>query len=114
MPPRVSDFLPLAPRDFLILLALAEGPQHGYGLIRAVEAATDGTVAMDPANLYRALKRMRRDGLVAETNAPDAERRRDYALTTLGRRVLVAEAQRVDALASAARARHVLPRGSGR
>jgi DNA-binding PadR family transcriptional regulator len=110
----ISGFLPLAPRDFLILLALADGPQHGYGLIKAVAAATDGAVAMDPANLYRALRRMHRDGLVAETTAPGVERRRDYALTTLGRRVLVAEAQRVDTLASAARARKLLPRGSGR
>ena len=114
MPPRPADFLPLAPRDFLVLLALADGPQHGYGLIKRIAEATSGAVAMDPANLYRALKRMRRDGLVAAAAAAsDADRRRDYALTPLGRRVLMAEAERVDTLAAVVRARRLL-RGSGR
>jgi hypothetical protein len=46
-----ADLLPLAPREFLVLLALAAGRSHGYGLIQETERLSDGRVAMDPANL---------------------------------------------------------------
>ena len=112
-----DDWLPLPPRDLLILIALADGVQHGYGLIRHIAESTRGAVAMDPANLYRALKRMRRDGLVTEVT-PDAQedavRRRCYALTPVGQHVLSAEARRIDELAAVLRARRLLARGSGR
>jgi DNA-binding PadR family transcriptional regulator len=107
------DLLPLHPRDFLILFALVDGELHGYGLVKAVEQQSDGQVRMDPANLYRALRRLERDGLVAQASGrgaePDEERRRYYALTELGRRVVAAEAARVRRLAVAAEAKHLIP-----
>ena len=51
--------LPLAPRDLLILAVLGEGPLHGYGIIKAVEVRSRAGVLLDPANLYRVLRRMR-------------------------------------------------------
>ena len=57
-----QDLLPLAPRDLLILSVLSDGPSHGYGIIRAVEERSDAGVLLDPANLYRVLRRMSRDG----------------------------------------------------
>jgi DNA-binding PadR family transcriptional regulator len=106
-------FLPLNPREFLILFALVEGEQHGYGLVKAVESQTDGQVRMDPANLYRSIKRLVRDELVqqvGERKAPESndERRRYYGITRLGREVVVAEAERLDRLAAAARARNLI------
>src|SRR5262245_27969076 len=88
---------PLAPRDLLILSALASGPLHGYGVVRAVEERSD--VLLDPANLYRALRRMRRDGWIRESeeDAGD-ERRRVFALTPTGDRVLRAEIARLERL----------------
>ena len=112
-----ADWLPLPPRDLLILIALADGVQHGYGLIKHIAESTRGAVAMDPANLYRALKRMRRDGLVTEVmfdGQTDADRRRCYTLTRLGHQVLRAEARRIDELAGVLRARRLLARWSGR
>ena len=53
----IRDQLPLAPRDLLILVVLAEGPSHGYGLIKAVEERSEAGVLLDPANLYRVLRR---------------------------------------------------------
>ncbi len=61
--------LPLAPRDLLILAVLAEGPAHGYGIIKAVESRSQSGVLLDPANLYRALRRMRREGWIREVEA---------------------------------------------
>ena len=50
---------PVAPRNLLILSVLSHGPQHGYGIVREVEDRADSGVRLDPANLYRALRRMR-------------------------------------------------------
>jgi DNA-binding PadR family transcriptional regulator len=109
----VTAALPLHPRDFLILLALVDGALHGYGLVKAIEAESDGEVLMDPANLYRSLRRMERDGLVEETEgepeAADDERRRYYGLTDFGRSVARAEAARVSRLVRVARSKALLP-----
>jgi DNA-binding PadR family transcriptional regulator len=114
-----ADLLPLAPREFLVLLALAAGRSHGYGLIQESERLSDGRVAMDPANLYRTLKRLVREGLVEDAGkspSTDAggERRRYYEITVLGHRVVAAEAERVGRLAEVARERALIagaPRG---
>lgn len=103
----VEAMLPLSPKDFLILFALVEGERHGYGLVKEIERGSKGTVKMDPANLYRSLRRLERDGLVTEVDASEVgeedERRRYYALSEFGRRVVAAEAERLDRLAQAAR-----------
>jgi DNA-binding PadR family transcriptional regulator len=109
----VQSFLPLPPRDYLVLFALAEGPGHGYAILKTIESGSGG-VPFDPANLYRSLRKLTRDGLVIEAAArerdtPGAPRRR-YSLTVLGRRVLAAEATRLASLADAARALDLVAR----
>lgn len=99
-------FLPLRPVDLELLLALADQERHGYGLVRAIAAHTNGLVSLDPGNLYRVIKRLLESGLVAEAghrNAADAggERRRYYRITALGGRVLAAELDRLRALVNA-------------
>jgi DNA-binding PadR family transcriptional regulator len=107
-----ADMLPMHPRDFLILFALVDGELHGYGLVKAVERESAGQVRMDPANLYRALKRLERNGLVEDAGArvadADTERRRYYRLTRYGRSVVAAEAARVRRLARAAEAKRLI------
>jgi DNA-binding PadR family transcriptional regulator len=93
--------IPLAPRDFLILLVLAEGPTHGYGVVTAAERTTTAEVPLDPANLYRALRRMLRDGWVRKLDG-EGQRTR-FELTVLGREVVRAEARRLDELLHRAR-----------
>lgn len=108
---RVAALLPLAPRDYLILFSLIDGPLHGHGILRAVEAAAGGVV-LDPANLYRSLRKLERDELVTEARAAarsDASTRRSYQLTRLGRAVVSAEAHRLAQLADAARRRKLVP-----
>jgi DNA-binding PadR family transcriptional regulator len=100
VPTDYRQLLPLRPVDFLLLLALVEEEQHGYGLAQHIAEATDGLVRLEPGNLYRVIKRLVDDGLIAPSSrrpAPelDDERRRYYKLTAAGARVAALEAQRL-------------------
>jgi DNA-binding PadR family transcriptional regulator len=96
---QVPEPTPLAPRDLLVLSVLSAGPLHGYGIVRAVERRSDNGVSLDPANLHRVLRRMRRDEWIQEAHETDGEsRRRTYALTRTGLAVLRAEVARLDRL----------------
>lgn len=96
-----TDDIPLAPRDLLILSVLAAGDQHGYGIVKAVEERSEAKVRLDPANLYRVLRRMRRDGWIEEVEAGDGEdRRRTYSITRRGQVVLRSEVDRLERLLS--------------
>ena len=108
--------LPLRPRDFLILFALSSEPRHGYGIIHEVAAMTDGTTPLDPANLYRAIKRLVREGLVQEASGAggDDERRRLWTVTDLGHRIVRAEAERLAGLTERARASGLISRRTSR
>lgn len=99
----VRDHLPLAPRDLLILAVLAEGPLHGYGLIKAVEARSQSGVLLDPANLYRVLRRMSRLGWIRQTKEASDGRRRTYEIAPSGRELLGAELARLERLLAQAR-----------
>jgi DNA-binding PadR family transcriptional regulator len=98
---------PLKPTVFLLLLALAERERHGYDLVRAVEARTPG-IRVEPANLYRTLRTMERDGLVEESErrpdpALDDARRRYFRITAKGARLARSEAARLEKLIRFAR-----------
>lgn len=117
MPPssdvaRVASLLPMAPRDYLLLFALADGPLHGHGLLKSLEAEAGG-VPFDPANLYRSLRKLERDELVVEAKSAAGDAggapRRVYRLTPLGRAALAAEARRLASLTAAARVKKLLP-----
>lgn len=98
----VLDHLPLAPRDLLILAVLAEAPSHGYGLIKEVETRSESGVLLDPANLYRVLRRMRDQGWIEEADGDD-DRRRMHRITDFGRALLDAELRRLERLLGQAR-----------
>lgn len=103
----VDRFLPLRPVEFHVLLSLAAGERHGYGIIQDAEARGDAPVP-DVGTLYRALRRMEDQGLIGPAErraAPDAadERRNYYEIRPLGLRVARAEARRLAALTHAAR-----------
>ena len=112
----VERFLPLRPVEFDVLLSLAVGERHGYGIIQDAEARGHAIVP-DVGTLYRALRRMQDQGLIdaaARRHAPDAndERRNYYRITALGRRVARAEARRMAALTRAARIGGLLEGGA--
>lgn len=109
-----ASLIPLNPRDYLILFSLAGEERHGYGIVKDVEVGSHGRVRIDPANLYRAIKRMMATGLVEESGARSAdeagsERRKYYQITALGQEVVKLEAARLAELTVAARARDLIP-----
>ena len=107
---------PLSTGTFHIMLAIADGDRHGYGIGKEIEAQTGGTVRLGPATLYRTIKQLVIDGFIAEISRElefdDDERRRYYRLTPHGRAMAEAEARRLADLVVVARARHLLPAAS--
>ena len=85
----------------MILAVLSESPNHGYGLIKAVEDRSESGVLLDPANLYRVLRRMRTLDWIVELEG--TERRRTYRITAGGRAVLAAELRRLERILAQAR-----------
>jgi|SRR5580658_9444618 DNA-binding PadR family transcriptional regulator len=95
--------------DFHVLLVLAQGPLHGYGIMKEVERDSDGEVRLEIGSLYRLLARLLDAGLIEEADGD--ERRRFYRISRLGRRVLKSEATRLAELVEKFRARKLLPEG---
>jgi len=101
--PNPQRFIPLKAQWFQIMLSLAGGEQHGYGIMQEVLERTHGKVRLWPATLYGSIKRLIEAGLIEESDerpAPELDdaRRRYYRLTALGRRVLDAECERLQEL----------------
>jgi DNA-binding PadR family transcriptional regulator len=96
---------------FQILLALGDGPSHGYAIGKEVEERSAGRLDPTTGALYQALRRLEADGLISSAAGPrDVDPRRKYfALTAAGRRAAAAEAQRLDGLVRAARKRKLFP-----
>jgi len=108
--PNPGEFVPLKPQDYFILFILVDADSHGYRMIQEIERLSGGKVRLEAGNLYRSIRRLTREGLVAESDrrpAPDAddERRRYYRITDLGRRVFAEETARMRAVVAAAEAR---------
>jgi DNA-binding PadR family transcriptional regulator len=112
-PRRVELLLPLTPAMFHVLLALAEGDIHGYGILTEVARLTGGAMKLSAGTLYAMLRRLESEGMVVERKdrpAPerDDERRRYYHLTEFGRRVACAEAERLQEMILLARSKNLL------
>jgi DNA-binding PadR family transcriptional regulator len=106
--------LPLTPRVFHILLALADGPEHGYRIMKEIEARSEGRVRIGPGTLYEAIHRLVESGWIRPCPAPPSEgadsRRRHYRLSARGRAVLKAESQRLAELVEHAASRGLVQR----
>ena len=106
---------PLTPAVFHILLALSTGERHGYGIMKQVEADSQGKVAMGPGTLYGSLKRMLDAGLIRESDKRvdpemDDQRRIYYQITGAGAEVLAAELERYQRIVSIAQQRKLYPK----
>lgn len=104
-----SELIPLKHATFQVLLALGDGDaMHGYAIMQAVSAMSEGREAILPGTLYAALARMVDEGLVAESTPQDdasgGPPRRYYRRTSFGRAVARAESERLRALLAVARA----------
>jgi len=108
--PDPASFVPLKPQDYFILFVLVDADCHGYRMIQEIARLSGGGIRLEAGNLYRSIRRLTREGLVAESDrrpAPesDDERRRYYRITDLGRRVFTEETARMRAVVAAAEAR---------
>lgn len=100
-------FLPLSPAALHILLALAGGELHGYGIILETARQSEGQYTLGPGTLYDNLRKLLHQKIVEESHKQISggdPRRRYYRLTGLGRRVLAAEVARLDIVLRKARA----------
>jgi DNA-binding PadR family transcriptional regulator len=109
-----GDLLPLTPVALNVLLALADGERHGYGIMLEVRERTGGRVRLGPGTLYGAVRRLKEGGVIEESgerpdSESDDERRRYYRLTGFGGEVLAAEVERLDGLVRAARRKGAFP-----
>ncbi len=109
-----EEFLPLTSAEFHLMLVLADGEMHGYGMMQAVKETTHGTLKIGPGTLYTTIKRLLERGWLVELDLREddaGERRRYYKLSGFGGRVLRAEATRLAHSISTARQRGLLPEG---
>ena len=98
----IGTELPLTEASYLILVALAERPMHGYLIMQTINTVFRTGFQMGPGTLYRTLQFQAKVGLIRETdesgsNGDDA-RRRYYSITKRGRDVARQELQRLRAL----------------
>lgn len=102
-------FLPITEATFFIMLSLSPGPKHGYAIMKEVSQMSRGRVMFSTGTLYGAIKRLLdlgwivRDDEGEEGGDETSRSRKNYALTSLGRKVLVSEVNRMkDLIALAA------------
>ena len=109
----------MTPTLFHLLLALAEGPKHGYALLGRVEERTGGRIELGPSSLYYSLGRLEDAGLIREVDpavdgdGPHEERRRYYGLTARGREFLTEELGVLSGIMDHARAMGFEPGAAG-
>lgn len=103
---------PLPAAAFQILLSLADEDLHGYAIMRQIAEQTGGRMRLGPGTLYTSIQTLVEENLIAEVDSPDseksvAERRRYYRLTSAGRKLARAEAERLAGLLRVARAKKI-------
>ena len=100
------SFLPLSPATLHILLSLAAGDRHGYGIMQEVARQSEGQYKLGPGTLYDNLQKLMNQGMVESApprSGDDDPRRRYYRLTPAGRSVLLAEIARLESVVREAR-----------
>ena len=101
-----QQHLPLSPATLHVLLALAGGDLHGYGIMLEIARHSSGQYKIGPGTLYDNLRKLLAAGLVeelSEADEGDARGRRTYRLTRLGNSVLAAETDRLTGVLRQAR-----------
>ena len=104
MAPRPDAFLPLTHLLYVVLLSLAEEPTHPYELVKRIRERSEGRIDPGTGSFYSVLAQAERQGLIRESLTNAVTRRRVYELAPLGRRVLAAEAERLERQVKATRA----------
>jgi DNA-binding PadR family transcriptional regulator len=89
----------LKPIPIHILLALADGDRHGYSVMQAIRARTNGGVDVRTASFYRHLGKLIDEGWVGEApgrrEGDDPRRGMYYRITPRGRHALAEQKRRL-------------------
>ena len=99
---------PLTPLSFQILVALADAPRHGYGIIQEIEAASGERLKSSTGTVYLAIHRLEHQGFLEEESRATAKRRRQYRLTEHGRAAAILEARRLAELLRVAQRKQLI------
>jgi DNA-binding PadR family transcriptional regulator len=91
----LDKYLPLSEATYYIMLALVE-PRHGYAVMQKVDEITRGTVKIGPGTLYGAFLNLEKQGLIVKVD--ESRRRKSYALTSKGRKVLLFQLERLGSM----------------
>jgi DNA-binding PadR family transcriptional regulator len=91
----ISKYLPLTESTYYIMLALVE-PRHGYAIMQEVEKVSGGTVTIGPGTMYGAFSNLEKEKLIFMERQEG--RRKVYALTDLGRKVLSEQIARLETM----------------
>jgi len=96
---KARKHLPLSEATYYVLVSLVE-PRHGYGIMQNVAVVSGDRSKLGPGTLYGALTNLLKQGLIIRAGEQDlkGERRKVYALTELGRAVLLLESERLERL----------------
>ena len=88
---------PMSESFFYILLCLAKGANHGYGIMQMTKSLSGGDVVIGSGTMYGATGKMIKKGWIREimSDEPGLERRRLYQLTGGGREALRTEIERL-------------------
>ena len=89
--------------DLLILQSLQWGPQHGYGLTRAIQINSGDVLQVDTGSLYPALHRLERQRWIAADwkVSENKQRVRVYRLTAAGKKQLLSQRSRWEQISEA-------------
>src|SRR4249919_3818976 len=93
-----NESIPLTSAMHHILLSLLQEERHGYAIMQAIEALSDGAMRLGPGTLYTSIRKLLDARLIEESGdrpEDDDERRRYYRLTTAGREAVLSETRRL-------------------
>lgn len=103
---------PMTPSMLHILLAIAGGAQHGYGIMSEVAERTGGVTELGAGTLYRSIKKMLETGLIEEAGVTEINKlgpaRREYRITERGREIAAAEVEQLHGIVEWARAERLI------
>lgn len=88
-------FIPMSETMFYILLSLQQ-ERHGYGIMQHVKEITNDRIVLGAGTIYQSLGKLEKDGLIVPTL--EADRKKFYASTELGKQILMEEARRIQEL----------------
>ena len=88
----LKAFLPMTETAYYILLSLTE-PRHGYGIIKHVEEITKGRIKLGSGTVYGTLTKLQDKGVISVFS--DEERRTVYEITDVGKKLILAEIERI-------------------